>query len=187
MDMDSTSSPPNGAPSAAAAVSAATDAAATSARLAHLADSLKLEYQFLRVPLEHFRKTIRTNHRSAEREVAAVLSGVGPAAEGLSREDAVVHLNSLVSRLQGLKRKSKFEFQLRLQEFIEMVRNDDSISAIDYARKYLAPWGATYTKELQRVMAALAFKSNTECDTYRVLFEPKQWDYLVETVQAGIL
>ncbi|KAJ6823098.1 macrophage erythroblast attacher-like [Iris pallida] len=286
MDMDSTSSPPNGAPSAAAAVSAATDAAATSARLAHLADSLKLEYQFLRVPLEHFRKTIRTNHRSAEREVAAVLSGVGPAAEGLSREDAVVHLNSLVSRLQGLKRKleegdktensqvqrcrarldhlegtqaenlsecnntrlkrilvdymlrmsyydtavklaeisniqdlvdidvffeakriieslqkkelapafiwcaenksrlkkakSKFEFQLRLQEFIEMVRNDDSISAIDYARKYLAPWGATYTKELQRVMAALAFKSNTECDTYRVLFEPKQWDYLVE-------
>jgi len=40
--------------------------------------------------------------------------------------------------------------------------------AIEYARKYLAPWGATYMKELQRVMATLAFRSNTECETYKV-------------------
>lgn len=82
------------------------------------------------------------------------------------------------SRLK--KSKSKFEFQLRLQEFIELVRADNNLRAIAYARKYLAPWGATHMKELQRVMATLAFKSNTECATYKVLFEPKQWDYLVE-------
>ncbi|KAJ0102131.1 hypothetical protein Patl1_06214 [Pistacia atlantica] len=82
------------------------------------------------------------------------------------------------SRLK--KSKSKFEFQLRLQEFIELVRSENNLRAITYARKYLAPWGATHMKELQRVMATLAFKSNTECTTYKVLFEPKQWDYLVD-------
>ncbi|KAF6146823.1 hypothetical protein GIB67_018476 [Kingdonia uniflora] len=78
------------------------------------------------------------------------------------------------------KSKSKFEFQLRLQEFIELVRSDNNLRAITYSRKYLAPWGATHMKELQRVMATLAFKSNTECTTYKVLFESKQWDHLVE-------
>lgn len=82
------------------------------------------------------------------------------------------------SRLK--KSKSKFEFQLRLQEFIEYVRAENNMRAIAYARKYLAPWGATHMKELQRVMATLAFKSTTECTTYKVLFEAKQWDYLVD-------
>ncbi|TMX02400.1 hypothetical protein EJD97_021696 [Solanum chilense] len=82
------------------------------------------------------------------------------------------------SRLK--KSKSKFEFQLRLQEFIELVRSENMMRAITYARKYLAPWGSTHMKELQRVLATLAFKSNTECTTYKVLFDSKQWDYLID-------
>ncbi|KAF5948004.1 hypothetical protein HYC85_013961 [Camellia sinensis] len=78
------------------------------------------------------------------------------------------------------RKKSKFEFQLRLQEFIELVRADNNLRAITYARKYLAPWGATHMKELQQVMATLAFKSSTECATYKVFFEPEQWDFLVD-------
>nr|AFK44090.1 unknown [Lotus japonicus] len=35
-------------------------------------------------------------------------------------------------------------------------------------------------KELQRVLATLAFRRDTECATYKVLFEAKQWDYLVD-------
>ncbi|KAL3523743.1 hypothetical protein ACH5RR_016577 [Cinchona calisaya] len=285
----------NSPPSTAAAATAgtATAAAAVSpavqlSKLTQLAESLKLEHQFLRVPFENFKKTIRANHRIVEKEVSAVISGVAEAAADaeLSRDDAVQQLNSLVSRLQGLKRKleegsktehlqaqrcrarldhlesadpenlsewnntrlkrilvdymlrmsyydtamklagstniedlvdidvfleakkviealqskevtpalawcvenksrlkkskSKFEFQLRLQEFIELVRSENNMRAITYARKYLAPWGATHMKELQRVMATLAFKSNTECPTYKVLFETKQWDYLVD-------
>jgi len=60
------------------------------------------------------------------------------------------------------------EFQLRLQEFIELVRAENNLRAITYARKYLAPWGATHMKELQRVIATLAFKRDTECATYKV-------------------
>lgn len=72
-----------------------------------LAESLKLEHQFLRVPFEHYKKTIRANHRVAEKEVSAVISSVTEAADrdNMSTEEAVHHFNSLVSRLQGLKRK----------------------------------------------------------------------------------
>lgn len=263
---------------------------APSSKLNQLSESLKLEHQFLRVPFEHYKKTIRSNHRIVEKELSAVISGVSDAAAAadsvMSRDDAVIRLNSLVSRLQGLKRKleegsqtenlqaqrcrarldhlesadpenlsdwndtrlkrilvdymlrmsyydtamklaessniqdlvdvdvfheakkvidalqnkevtpalawcadnksrlkkskSKFEFQLRLQEFIELVRAENMMQAITYARKYLALWGSTHMKELQRVLATLAFKSNTECATYKALFEPKQWDYLID-------
>ncbi|KDP46128.1 hypothetical protein JCGZ_06639 [Jatropha curcas] len=281
---------PNGN-SAASTLVATTPAVPTTAtpssKLTQLTDSLKLEHQFLRVPFEHYKKTIRANHRFVEKEVSSVITAVNDTADSdISKDDAVQQLTSLVSRLQGLKRKleegsktehlqaqrcrarldhlesvdaenlsewsntrlkrilvdymlrmsyyetgmklaessnmmdlvdidvfqearkvidalqnrevapalawcadnksrlkkskSKFEFQLRLQEFIELVRSENNMRAIAYARKYLAPWGATHMKELQRVMATLAFKSHTECATYKVLFEPKQWDYLVD-------
>ncbi|XP_031096401.1 protein MAEA homolog [Ipomoea triloba] len=270
-----------------AATPAVPSPAATSSKLSQLTESLKLEHQFLRVPFEHYKKTIRSNHRIVEKEISAVISGVGDATDSdLSGDEAAQRLNSLVSRLQGLKRKleesgrmenlqaqrcrarldhlesmdvenlsdwnrtrlkrilvdymlrmsyydtatkfaessniedlvdidvfleakkvidalhnkevapalawcvdnksrlkkskSKFEFQLRLQEFIEMVRAENMMRAITYARKYLAPWGSTHMKELQRVMATLAFRSNTECAIYKVLFDAKQWDYLVD-------
>ncbi|KAG4127466.1 hypothetical protein ERO13_D10G217000v2 [Gossypium hirsutum] len=289
---------PNGTGSNAAATTTETTVTATlptatsnttpSSKLSQLTESLKLEHQFLRVPFEHYKKTIRANHRTAEKEVSAVISSVADIADSneISKDDAVLSLTSLVSRLQGLKRKleegsrtenlqlqncrarldhlesvdaenlsewnnvrferilvdymlrmsyydtarklaesskieelvdlevfqeakkvvdalknqevgpalawcaenksrlkkskSKFEFQLRLQEFIELVRAENYMRAILYARRYLAPWGATHLKELQLVMTTLAFRSNTECTKYKVLFEPKQWDFLVD-------
>lgn len=65
--------------------------------------------------------------------------------------------------------QSKFEFKLRLQEFIELVRANKMMDAIHYARKYLSTWGLTNMKELQQAMATLAFKSNTDCPGYKVL------------------
>ncbi|XP_050211157.1 protein MAEA homolog [Mercurialis annua] len=259
-------------------------ATATSSKLA---ESLKLEHQFLRVPFEHYKKTIRANYRAVEKEVSSIISGVNDVANSdLSKDYAVEHLTNLVSKLQGLKRKleegsktenlqaqrcraridhlesvdsenlsewnnirlkrilvdymlrmsyyetgmklaessnmmdlvdidvfqearkvidalqnrdvapalawcadnrsrlkkskSKLEFQLRLQEFIELVRADNNMRAIAYSRKYLASWGSTNMKELQQVMATLAFKCHTECSKYKVLFDLKQWDYLVD-------
>ncbi|XP_020243770.1 macrophage erythroblast attacher-like [Asparagus officinalis] len=84
------------------------------------------------------------------------------------------------NRLRLNKFKSRFEFHLRRQEFIELLRIDNLSLAVDHARIYLAPWGATFREELEHVMGAFAFSGNTECETYKVLFEEKQWDYLVE-------
>lgn len=80
-----------------------------SSSLSQLTESLKLEHQLLRVPFEHYKKTIRTNHRSFEKEVATVVSGVGDLADSdWSKDVTVSRLTSLVSRLQGLKRKVNF-------------------------------------------------------------------------------
>ncbi|KAF9676755.1 hypothetical protein SADUNF_Sadunf08G0035900 [Salix dunnii] len=282
MEMDSL---PNG--NSTIPTSTTTPSTALSSKLTRLTESLKLEHQFLRVPFEHYKKTIRTNHRAVEKEISSVISIVNEAADSdISNDDAVQHLTALVSRLQGLKRKleegsrtenlqaqrcraridhlesagaenlsewnntrmkrilvdymlrmsyydtglklaessnmldlvdidvfleakrvidalqkrevapalawcadnksrlkkskSKFEFQLRLQEYVELVRAEDHLRAITYARKYLAPWAATHMKEMQRVFAIVAFKGNPECAVYKIFFEPKQWDYLVE-------
>ncbi|XP_071711220.1 protein MAEA homolog [Rutidosis leptorrhynchoides] len=280
---------PNGNSTVATTATATNTTTATSIHAGNpsskLTESLKLEHQLLRVPFEHYKKTIRANHRVVEKEVTALMSVISDSGD-LSQDDAVQHLNSLVSRLQGLKRKledgnrvenlqaqrcraridhlesadaenmsewnnirlkrilvdymlrmsyydtatklaessniqdlvdieifyeakrvidalrnkevapalawcadnksrlkkskSKFEFQLRLQEFIELVRTENNVRAVMYARKYLAPWASTYMKELQKVFATLAFTSNTGCEIYKVLFEPKQWDYLMD-------
>ncbi|KAF8387735.1 hypothetical protein HHK36_026389 [Tetracentron sinense] len=85
---------------------ASTGAPVPPSRLTHLAESLKLEHQFLRVPLEYFKKLMRTNHRIVEKEMSAVFSSVSEAVDrDMSKEEAVHHLTTLVSRLQGLKRK----------------------------------------------------------------------------------
>ncbi|KAJ6720346.1 E3 UBIQUITIN-PROTEIN TRANSFERASE MAEA [Salix viminalis] len=281
MEMDSL---PNGNSTTTSTTAPST---APPSKLTQLTESLKLEHQFLRVPFEHYKKTIRANLRAVEKEVSSVISAVNDYADSdISNDDAVQRLTSLVSRLQGLKPKmeeerrtenlqaercraridhlespdaenltgwanmrlkrilvdymlrmsyydtglklaessnmldlvdidiyleakkvidalqnmeiapalawcaenksrlkklkSKFEFQLRLQEYIELVRAENHMGAIAYARKYLAPWAAMHTKEMQQVFATVAFKGIPECSVYKAFFEPKQWDYLVE-------
>ncbi|KAH9319613.1 hypothetical protein KI387_021382, partial [Taxus chinensis] len=86
----------------------------------HLSESLKLEDQFIKVPFEHLKKSMRTSTRTVEKEMNAVMTGVAEAAEkDMSKEEAVQHLTSLVSRLQGLKRKldeSNKSEQLKVQK-----------------------------------------------------------------------
>ena len=75
-------------------------------KLTQLTESLKLEHQFLRVPFEHYKKTIRANLRAVEKEVSSVISAVNDSADSdISKDDAAQRLTSLISRLQGLKRK----------------------------------------------------------------------------------
>lgn len=108
MEMDSLPNGNNtaGTPISATATATANPAPPQSSNLPQLTESLKLEHQFLRVPFEHYKKTLRANHRAVEKEMSAVISGVTEAAAAdLSPDDAVNHLNSLVCRLQGLKRK----------------------------------------------------------------------------------
>eukprot|EP00192_Tetraselmis_astigmatica_P012651 CAMPEP_0117654264 /NCGR_PEP_ID=MMETSP0804-20121206/3650_1 /TAXON_ID=1074897 /ORGANISM="Tetraselmis astigmatica, Strain CCMP880" /LENGTH=399 /DNA_ID=CAMNT_0005460531 /DNA_START=60 /DNA_END=1260 /DNA_ORIENTATION=- len=80
-----------------------------------------------------------------------------------------------------LKRiESNLEFKLRLQEFIELVRSGARMEAILYARRHLAEWAKTDMGELQKYMAALAFKPGTACYPYMVLFDSSQWDMLTD-------
>ncbi|GFY84612.1 LisH/CRA/RING-U-box domains-containing protein [Actinidia rufa] len=61
--------------------SAAATAVAPPSKLSHSTESLKLERQLLRVPFEHYKKTIRANHRTVNKEMSPsfLLSSPPPA------------------------------------------------------------------------------------------------------------
>ncbi|KAI9102804.1 CTLH/CRA C-terminal to lish motif domain-containing protein [Phlyctochytrium arcticum] len=77
------------------------------------------------------------------------------------------------------KIQSTLEFNIRLQEYIELVRSQKREEAIKYARKYLTGWQATHLKEIQQALALLAFSPDTSCEVYRELFDESRWDILI--------
>ncbi|KAF8323531.1 CTLH/CRA C-terminal to lish motif domain-containing protein [Cantharellus anzutake] len=99
------------------------------------------------------------------------------------------------------KIKSNLEFELRLQEFIELVREGKSIPAIAYCKKHLTQWHDTHTQQFRQAMALLAFRAPSETcapeavpkcvspkvgaslnrSSYRKLYSPDRWTMLSET------
>eukprot|EP00775_Hariotina_reticulata_P009235 gene9235-9400_t len=84
------------------------------------------------------------------------------------------------NRARLKKIKSSLEFKLRLQEFLELVRQEKRLEAVGYARRHLAPWAPAHMPELQRALATLAFKSSTNVAAYKALFQEQQWTALLE-------
>jgi macrophage erythroblast attacher len=64
--------------------------------------------------------------------------------------------------------QSTLEFDLRYQEFIELVRAHKPAEAIAYSRKHLVPWGATHMQQIRQAMVLLAFGPDTTCPPYKV-------------------
>lgn len=63
------------------------------------------------------------------------------------------------------------EFELRLQQYIEMVRTQDpskKIEAINHARKYLVSNQDPDSKEIQRAAGMLVFAQDTRAEPYKV-------------------
>ncbi|CDS03970.1 hypothetical protein LRAMOSA06925 [Lichtheimia ramosa] len=82
------------------------------------------------------------------------------------------------------KQDSTLEFNLRLQEYIELARAGKGMEAIAYAQKYLSPWQPTEFKRIQQAMALLVFSSDTECQPYKDLYDPIRWNELIEQFRA---
>ncbi|KAJ1974014.1 GID complex subunit containing RING finger motif [Dimargaris xerosporica] len=78
------------------------------------------------------------------------------------------------------KIKSSLEFDLRLQEFIELARRRQIQSAITYVRKHLVPWIDTHAKQVEQAMGLLAFNPKTSCEPYKRLFDPERWQALIQ-------
>jgi macrophage erythroblast attacher len=91
----------------------------------------------------------------------------------------------------GLRKiKSTLEFKLRLQEFIELNRQNKKLEAIEYARTYLNPLVAEAAsdqdkereawlfKEKQRAMVLLAFPPDATIPPYCEYYHPKRWQEL---------
>jgi macrophage erythroblast attacher len=68
--------------------------------------------------------------------------------------------------------QSTLEFNLRLQEYIELVRLGRKTEAIQYVQKYLSSWSESHLRQLQQAMTLLAFPSDTLCEPYKVRRNP---------------
>uniref|UniRef100_A0A182SIE8 E3 ubiquitin-protein transferase MAEA n=1 Tax=Anopheles maculatus TaxID=74869 RepID=A0A182SIE8_9DIPT len=77
------------------------------------------------------------------------------------------------------KINSTIEFQLRVQEFVELIREDKRLLAVRHAQKYFPAFEHEQLKEIRQCMALLAFPVSTEIEPYKTLFDPQRWHDLV--------
>ncbi len=63
--------------------------------------------------------------------------------------------------------QSTLEFELRLQEYIELARARRSMEAIAYSKKYLVSWHETHLDQIHKAIALLAFPTTTTCGPYK--------------------
>ncbi|KAI4461599.1 macrophage erythroblast attacher-related [Holotrichia oblita] len=78
------------------------------------------------------------------------------------------------------KLKSNMEFNLRIQEFVELIRSDRRIDAIKHSRKHFPSFEDEHLNVIQQVMALLAFPISTDIAPYKALFDESRWDILIE-------
>uniref|UniRef100_A0A0A9YIX7 E3 ubiquitin-protein transferase MAEA n=2 Tax=Lygus hesperus TaxID=30085 RepID=A0A0A9YIX7_LYGHE len=78
------------------------------------------------------------------------------------------------------KLHSTMEFNLRIQEFVELVKADRRLEAVKHARKYFSSYEEGQLISIQHCMALLAFPVTTELSPYKELLEEERWGRLVE-------
>jgi hypothetical protein len=64
--------------------------------------------------------------------------------------------------------QNTLEFDLRLQEYIELSRARKTMDAIAYSKKHLISWQDTHLAQIQQASTLLAFPPTTTCGPYKV-------------------
>ncbi|PWY85673.1 hypothetical protein BO94DRAFT_557097 [Aspergillus sclerotioniger CBS 115572] len=81
------------------------------------------------------------------------------------------------------KSQYNLEFELRLQQYIEMVRTEHKEKLVDamvHAKKYLAPYIETQSMEIHRAAGLLAFPPDTKAEPYKSIYALERWTYLAD-------
>jgi len=84
------------------------------------------------------------------------------------------------------KMKSTLEFELRLQEYIELARARKQQEAIAYFKKHLAPWQDSHFAEISQASALLAVLPSTQCAPYKRLYDHSRWSNLIQSFRLAI-
>lgn len=66
---------------------------------------------------------------------------------------------------------STMEFELRVQEFIELVRDERRLDAVKHARKYFSNYDDCQLEEIQHCMGQLAFSAEPDLSPYKKLLD----------------
>ncbi|KIJ61640.1 hypothetical protein HYDPIDRAFT_115817 [Hydnomerulius pinastri MD-312] len=84
------------------------------------------------------------------------------------------------------KIKSTLEFELRLQEYIELNRARKTQDAIAYSKKHLVPWQETHLQQIMQASALLAVQPSTTSGQYRRLYDESRWTSLIQAFRLAI-
>ncbi|KIL00322.1 hypothetical protein PAXRUDRAFT_821780 [Paxillus rubicundulus Ve08.2h10] len=84
------------------------------------------------------------------------------------------------------KIKSTLEFELRLQEYIELARTRKTQEAIAYSKKHLILWQETHLQQIMQASALLAVQPSTTCGQYRRLYDASRWTSLIQAFRLAI-
>lgn len=84
------------------------------------------------------------------------------------------------------KMESTLEFDLRLQEYIELSRASKREEAIEYSRKHLVAWQETHLDQIQQAAALLAFRPDTSFGRYKRLYDLSRWPTLIQSFRRAI-
>jgi len=84
------------------------------------------------------------------------------------------------------KIKSTLEFELRLQEYIELARAQKKQEAMAYSQKHLASWQETHLPQIMQVSMLLAVEPSTKCGRYRRLYDNSRWANLIQAFRLAI-
>ncbi|XP_076057019.1 E3 ubiquitin-protein transferase Katazuke [Oratosquilla oratoria] len=82
------------------------------------------------------------------------------------------------------KLSSSLEFNVRLQEFIELIKSDQKMEAVKHARKHFAGQDPCHLPDIQKCMALIAFPLNTDISPYKELLSDSRWEELVEQFRS---
>lgn len=75
---------------------------------------------------------------------------------------------------------STMEFNLRVQEFIELVRADRRLDAVKHARKCFSNYDDYQLQEIQCCMGQLAFPANPYLSPYKDLLDEKRYFFYIQ-------
>jgi macrophage erythroblast attacher len=101
--------------------------------------------------------------------------------EALNRKDVTKCLSWCHDNKSKLRKmRSSLEFNVRLQEFVELIKAGRRMDAVKHARKHLATDDPDQLPIVQRGMGLLAFPVDTPVDPYRDLLREDRWHHLIE-------
>lgn len=78
------------------------------------------------------------------------------------------------------KMKSTLEFQVRLQEFLELVKTGNKLEAVKHAKKFLSTDDSSHLGLVQQGMGLLAFPLSTVIQPYKDLLDASRWQGLIQ-------
>ncbi|WEW56278.1 GID complex subunit containing RING finger motif [Emydomyces testavorans] len=76
------------------------------------------------------------------------------------------------------KAQNRLEFELRLQQYIELLRVGDKADARQHAKKFLTPHSETQAQDIRRAAGLLVYPPDTRAEPYKNMYSLDRWKYL---------